>query len=143
MSTIIRRIIATVKAPKPVGPYNQAVALDRTVYFSGVLGLNKDSMKLVDGGAVAEARQALQNLGQLLEAADSSYDKVVKTNIFLTDMNDFSAVNEIYKESVNEIYKEYFKKDFPARSTFQVSKLPLGATVEIEAIAASGNVKTV
>ncbi|KAK9701577.1 Endoribonuclease L-psp [Popillia japonica] len=135
MSTIIRRIIATVKAPKPVGPYNQAVALDRTVYFSGVLGLNKDSMKLVDGGAVAEARQALQNLGQLLEAADSSYDKVVKTNIFLTDMNDFSAVNEIYKE--------YFKKDFPARSTFQVSKLPLGATVEIEAIAASGNVKTV
>ncbi|KAI4472219.1 2-iminobutanoate/2-iminopropanoate deaminase rida [Holotrichia oblita] len=92
-------------------------------------------MKLVDGGAVAEARQALQNLGQLLEAADSSYDKVVKTNIFLTDMNDFS--------SVNDIYKEYFKKDFPARSTFQVSKLPLGATVEIEAIAASGNVKTV
>lgn len=78
--------------------YSQAVALDRTVYFSGVLGLNKDSMKLVDGGAVAEARQALQNLGQLLEAADSSYDKVVKTNIFLTDMNDFSAVNEIYKE---------------------------------------------
>ncbi|KRT83656.1 hypothetical protein AMK59_3531 [Oryctes borbonicus] len=135
MSSVVRRIIATSKAPRPVAPYNQAVVLDKTVYVSGVLGLNKDTMKLVDGGAAAEARQALQHLGHILEAAGSSYANVVKTNIFLNDINDFS--------SVNEAYKECFKKDFPARSTFQVGKLPMGANVEIEVIAASGDVKTV
>ncbi|GJQ84156.1 hypothetical protein Trydic_g2835 [Trypoxylus dichotomus] len=135
MSSVIRRIIATSKAPRPVAPYNQAVVLDKTVYVSGVLGLNKDTMKLVEGGAAAEARQALRHLGNILEAAGSSYDSVVKTNIFLNDINDFS--------SVNEVYKEYFKKDFPARSTFQVGKLPMGASVEIEVIAASGDVETI
>lgn len=77
---------------------SQAVVLDKTVYVSGVLGLNKDTMKLVEGGAAAEARQALQYLGYILDAADSSYEKIVKTNIFLNDINDFSSVNEVYKE---------------------------------------------
>lgn len=132
---IVRKIICTAKAPKPVGPYNQAVAIDRTLYVSGVLGLNKDTMKLVEGGAPAEAKQALTNLGHILEASGTNYANVVKTCIFLNDINDFTAVNEVYQS--------VFTKDFPARSTFQVGKLPLGAKVEIEAIAATGDVKTI
>ncbi|XP_066992196.2 rutC family protein UK114 isoform X4 [Anabrus simplex] len=135
MSKAVRKIICTASAPKPVGPYNQAVRVDNTVYVSGVLGLNKDTMKLVDGGALEEAKQALINLGKILEAADSSYGNVVKTTIFLDDINDFAPINELYKE--------YFKPPFPARSTFQVGKLPMGAKVEIEVIALSGEVQTV
>lgn len=77
---------------------SQAVVLDKTVYVSGVLGLDKDTMKLVDGGAAAEARLALKHLGCILEAAGTSYDNVVKTNIFLNDINDFASVNDVYKE---------------------------------------------
>ncbi|XP_068081282.1 rutC family protein UK114 isoform X3 [Anabrus simplex] len=145
MSKAVRKIICTASAPKPVGPYKdcfcmggetgQAVRVDNTVYVSGVLGLNKDTMKLVDGGALEEAKQALINLGKILEAADSSYGNVVKTTIFLDDINDFAPINELYKE--------YFKPPFPARSTFQVGKLPMGAKVEIEVIALSGEVQTV
>ena len=74
------------------------MVLDRTVYVSGVVGLNKDTMKLVEGGAAEEARQALQSLGHILEAAGSSFDKVVKSHVFLNDINDFGAVNEVYKK---------------------------------------------
>ncbi|RZB39747.1 ribonuclease UK114, partial [Asbolus verrucosus] len=132
MSTIIRKIISTSKAPRPVAPYNQAVLLDKTLYVSGVLGLNKDTMKLVEGGAAVEARQALKSLGYILEAAGSSFDKVVKSTIFLNNIDDFAAVNEVYKD--------FFTKNHPARSTYQVGKLPLGANVEIEVIAAVGEV---
>ncbi|XP_015518128.1 2-iminobutanoate/2-iminopropanoate deaminase isoform X1 [Neodiprion pinetum] len=132
---IIRKIISTTRAPKSAGPYNQAVLVDRTVYLSGVLGLDKDSGKLVDGGAAGEARQALVNMGCILKEAGSDFEKVIKTTILLNSIDDFSAVNEVYKE--------FFTKDYPARSTFQVGKLPLGAKVEIEAIALTGEVKTV
>ncbi|XP_022920865.2 rutC family protein UK114-like [Onthophagus taurus] len=135
MSKVIRKIICTAAAPKPAGPYNQAVILDKTVYVSGVLGMNKDTMKLVEGGAGPEARQALKSLGFILEAAGSSLNKVAKTHIFLNNINDFAAVNEVYKE--------FFKSDFPARSTFQVGKLPAGASVEIEVVAGVGDVVTV
>lgn len=78
--------------------YSQAVVLDRTLYVSGVLGLDKDTMKLVEGGAAAEARQALKSLGHILEAAGSSYEKVVKSTIFLNNIDDFAAVNDVYKD---------------------------------------------
>jgi 2-iminobutanoate/2-iminopropanoate deaminase len=78
--------------------FSQAVQLDNTLYVSGVLGLNKDTMKLVEGGAAAEAREALCSLGHILEEAGSSYDNVVKSTIFLNNIDDFAAVNEVYKE---------------------------------------------
>lgn len=122
-------------APKPVGPYNQAVQVGETVYVSGCLGMDKDTMKLVAGGAAAEADKAIQNLEAVLKAANSSLSNVVKSTVFLDDMNDFG--------NVNEVYKKYFKEPFPARSTFQVGKLPLGAKVEIEVVAISGILETV
>ncbi|KAF5273294.1 hypothetical protein FQR65_LT04716 [Abscondita terminalis] len=135
MAHLIRKIISTSKAPKPVAPYSQAVVWDRTVYVSGVLGLDKDSMKLVSGGIAAETRQALVNLGHVLEAADSSYAKVIKATVLLKDMADFGTVNEVYKE--------FFKSDYPARTAYQVSHLPLGANIEIDVIAGTGDVSTI
>ncbi|GJQ88051.1 hypothetical protein Trydic_g12973 [Trypoxylus dichotomus] len=125
--TTCKRIINTSNAPQAVGPYNQAIVFDKTVYVSGCLGLNKDTMKLVEGGVKAETKQALTSLGHILQAAGSSYANVLKTTVYLGNIDDFAAVNEVYKE--------FFAKDFPARSCFQVAKLPLGARVEIEAIA--------
>nr|CAD7458269.1 unnamed protein product [Timema tahoe] len=134
MSKVSRKIISTLSAPKPVAPYNQAVQVDRTLYLSGVLGLDKNTNKLVTGGIVAEARQALENLGKILNASDSSYENVVKTTILLNDIADFG--------SVNEVYKEFFKEPYPARTAYQAGKLPLGANVEIEVIAIVGEVET-
>ncbi|KAF7282709.1 reactive intermediate imine deaminase A homolog UK114 [Rhynchophorus ferrugineus] len=133
--TLTRKIINTNNAPRPIAPYNQAVLLESTLYVSGCLGLDKDSMKLVEGDVTVETRQALKNLGHILNAAGSSFDKVLKTTIFMSDINDFAAINEVYKE--------FFTRDYPARSAFQVGKLPLNARVEIEAVAAVGNIKTI
>ncbi|CAK9801460.1 RutC family protein UK114 [Anthophora quadrimaculata] len=131
---IIRRIISSSLSPTPVGPYNQAVLVDRTLYLSGVLGIDVQTKKLVEGGAAAEAHQALVNMGNILKEAGSDYDRVIKTTIFLQNMNDFGGVNEIYKN--------FFKGKYPARSTFQVAKLPMEAQFEIEAIAVTGEVET-
>ncbi|XP_049819478.1 rutC family protein UK114 isoform X2 [Aethina tumida] len=131
----VRRIISTNKAPVPIAPYNQAVVLDNTVYVSGCLGVDKDTNKLVEGSVADEARQALRNLGHVLEAAESKYENVIKSTVFLNDIQDF--------QQINEVYKEFFKKDFPARSAFQVGKLPMNARVEIEVVAAVGNVKVI
>ncbi|XP_043256373.1 2-iminobutanoate/2-iminopropanoate deaminase [Colletes gigas] len=131
---IMRKIITSSLSPKPVGPYNQAVLVDRTVYLSGVLGMDIKSQKLVEGGAAAEARQALINMGHILKEAGSGYDKVVKTTILLNNINDFAGINEVYKE--------FFTENYPARSTYQVGKLPMGAQIEIEAIAVTGEVET-
>ncbi|GJQ82736.1 hypothetical protein Trydic_g19745 [Trypoxylus dichotomus] len=125
--TIAKRVISTPNAPRAVGPYNQAIVFGDTVYVSGCLGLNKDTMKLVEGGAVAEAKQALISLGHILEAAGSSYANVLKTTIYLDNIADFHAINEVYKE--------FFHQHYPARSCFQVGKLPVGAKFEIDAIA--------
>ncbi|KAJ8924545.1 hypothetical protein NQ315_000693 [Exocentrus adspersus] len=113
---------------------SQAVVVDNLVFLSGVLGMDTN-MKLVEGGTAAEARQALKNIGHILEAAGSSYKNVIKNTVMLNDIKDFAAVNEVYKE--------FFKKDFPARSCYQVGKLPLEANVEIEVIAIVGNARTV
>ncbi|CAH1968267.1 unnamed protein product [Acanthoscelides obtectus] len=133
MASLIRKIISSSKAPGPVAgaPYNQAIVFNNIVFCSGVLGVDKDSNKLVDGGAEAQAVQALKNIGHILEASGSSYNNVIKSTIMLRDINDFGTVNEVYRK--------FFTKEFPARSTFQVGKLPLDAAVEIEVIAAVGN----
>merc|ERR1711962_316452 len=128
-----RIIYSTVKAPAAIGPYSQAVQLDNVVYLSGQIGLDPGTMQLMDG-VEDQARQALENLGQLLRLAESSFEKVLKATVFLADMNDFAAVNKVYQE--------YFTKDFPARAAVQVATLPLGARVEIEAVAVSGPLET-
>ncbi|XP_037961221.1 rutC family protein UK114 [Teleopsis dalmanni] len=135
MATLIRKLICTTNAAKPVAPYNQAVVADRTVYVSGCLGLDKNTMQLVAGGAAEQTEMALKNMEAVLVAAGSGVDKVVKNTIFVKDLNDFGTVNEVYKK--------VFSKDFPARSCVQVARLPMDALVEIECIALTGAVSTV
>ncbi|EDL08846.1 heat-responsive protein 12, partial [Mus musculus] len=130
MSSIIRKVISTTKAPAAIGPYSQAVQVDRTIYISGQVGLDPSSGQLVPGGVVEEAKQALKNLGEILKAAGCDFNNVVKTTVLLADMNDFGTVNEIYKT--------YFQGSLPARAAYQVAALPRGSRVEIEAIAVQG-----
>lgn len=130
MAAIIRRIIHTAKAPAAIGPYSQAVVVDRTMYVSGQLGMDPASGQLVEGGVQAQARQALVNMGEILKAAGCSYENVVKTTVLLADMNDFT--------NVNDVYKQFFNTNFPARAAYQVAGLPRGGLVEIEAIAVLG-----
>uniref|UniRef100_A0A2M4C3U9 Putative ribonuclease n=1 Tax=Anopheles marajoara TaxID=58244 RepID=A0A2M4C3U9_9DIPT len=132
MSSIIRKVISTKKCPKALAPYNQAIVADRTVYCSGVLGMELDTLKLVPGGAAAQTAKALEHLTNLLNEAGSGIDKVVKTTVLLGDMNDYATVNEEYKK--------VFSSSFPARTCYGGVKLPLGAAVEIEAIALTGAV---
>ncbi|MDE6960528.1 MAG: RidA family protein [Lachnospiraceae bacterium] len=121
-----KEIVFTEQAPKAVGPYVQAVREGNIVYCSGQLGIDVDAGSLAEG-VEAQAHCSMKNLGAVLEAAGSSYKKVLKTLIFLTDMNDFAAVNKIYES--------YFDGDYPARSCVQVAALPLGGLVEIECVA--------
>ncbi|XP_003965914.2 2-iminobutanoate/2-iminopropanoate deaminase [Takifugu rubripes] len=130
MSAVIRRIINTTNAPAAIGPYSQAVLVDRTMYISGQLGMDPASGQLVGGGVQAQTRQALVNMGEILKAAGCGYDNVVKATVLLADMNDFNAVNDVYKQ--------FFTANFPARAAYQVAALPRGGLVEIEAIAALG-----
>ncbi|XP_042542045.1 2-iminobutanoate/2-iminopropanoate deaminase-like [Dipodomys spectabilis] len=134
MSSLIQKVISTTKSPRPIGPYSQAVLVDRTVYVSGQVGLDPSSGKPVPEGVVEETKQALTNMIEILKAAGCDFTNVVKATVFLTDMNDFGTVNEVYKQ--------FFKSDFPARSAYQVAALPIGAHVEIEAIAIQGPLTT-
>lgn len=122
-----KKIISTAKAPGAVGPYSQAIVAGNFLFTSGQIPLDPATGDLVTGDVAKAAERSLENLKAVLEEAGSSFDKVVKTTVFLTDMNDFAAVNEVYGR--------YFTKDMPARSCVQVAKLPKGATVEIELIA--------
>jgi len=124
---VSRRAIETSGAPRPVGPYSQAVAVGDLVFTAGQLGLDPATGQLVAGGAAAEAGRIMENLVAVLKAAGLGFEDVVKTTIFLTDLADFKAVNEVYAR--------YAGAPPPARSTVQVSGLALGARVEIEAIA--------
>jgi 2-iminobutanoate/2-iminopropanoate deaminase len=119
--------INTKSAPAAVGPYSQAVVVDGFVYTSGQIGLQPESGKLVPGGVEAEARQVVDNLTAVLEAAGSSLGRVVKTTIFLADIDDFKRINAVYADAMGE--------HRPARSTVQAGALPLGARIEIEAVA--------
>ncbi|XP_077598883.1 2-iminobutanoate/2-iminopropanoate deaminase isoform X2 [Stigmatopora nigra] len=130
MSTLIRKIINTATAPAAIGPYSQAVLVDRTVYISGQLGMDVASGQLVQGGVQAQAKQALVNMGEILKASGCNYSNVVKTTVLLADINDFN--------DVNEVYKTFFSSNFPARAAYQVAALPRGGLVEIEAVAVLG-----
>lgn len=121
-----KEIIATTKAPGAVGPYVQAIKANGMVYCSGQLGIDPATGKLAEG-VEAQAHQSMKNMGAILAEAGCDYSSVVKTTIFLADMDDFAKVNEIYKS--------YFGEEFPARSCVQVAKLPLGGLVEVECIA--------
>ncbi len=116
----------TDKAPAAVGPYVQAIGTEQFIFTSGQLSLNPENGELITEISAA-ARQSLENVKAILEEAGSSMDKVVKCNVYLADINDFAAVNEVYKE--------FFTDHKPARSAVQVGALPLGGVVEIEAIA--------
>lgn len=116
----------TEKAPAAVGPYVQAIGTEEFVFTSGQIPLNPENGELVTEISAA-ARQSLNNIKAILEESGSSLDKVIKCTVFLADINDFAAVNEVYKE--------FFNDHKPARSAIQVAALPLGASVEIEAIA--------
>jgi 2-iminobutanoate/2-iminopropanoate deaminase len=123
-----KQVIRTENAPAPFqgAPYNQAIVVGELVFVAGQLGL-KPGDTAVEGDITQQTEQALTNLKAILEAAGSSLDKLVKTSVFLTDLGDFAAMNEVYARSVGDRP--------PARSTFQVAKLPSGAVVEIEAVA--------
>uniref|UniRef100_A0A182N7Y7 Uncharacterized protein n=1 Tax=Anopheles dirus TaxID=7168 RepID=A0A182N7Y7_9DIPT len=132
MSSIVRKVITSKKIPKAVAAYSHAIVADRTVYCSGMLGLDVDTLKLVPGGAGPQAAKALEHITNLLAEAGSGIDKVVKATVLLGDMNDYAVVNEEYKK--------VFSSSFPARTCFGGMKLPLGAAVEIEVVALTGAV---
>jgi len=126
----VRKVVHTDRAPKAVGPYSQGICAGDYVFTSGQVGLDPATGKMVEGGTTAQARRIMENLRAILEAANSDFSKVVKVTVYLSDINDFSAFNEVYSE--------YFPSDPPARSAFQVAALPLGALVEIEMVALAG-----
>ena len=126
-STEGKESVFTSKAPKAIGPYSQAIRIDKLVFASGQAGLDPHTGELVSGGIEAETRQVLTNIKNVLEASESSLDAVVKTTVFLIDMAEFPRMNAVYAE--------FFPKEPPARSTVAVAALPKGARVEIEAIA--------
>lgn len=122
-----KSIVETGAAPKPVGPYSQGVALDGWVWTSGQVALDPETGKLAGSDAAAQADRTLRNIAAILQAAGSSLERVVKVTVYLTSMDDFA--------SVNAVYARYFPNAYPARVCVEVSRLPLGALVEIDAVA--------
>jgi 2-iminobutanoate/2-iminopropanoate deaminase len=123
----MKRIIKTSNAPAPIGPYNQAVEVNNTLYVSGQIAINPADGNLVMLNILREATQVLENISAILKEAGYSFSDVVKTTIFLSDMNNFSAVNDVYAN--------YFTDNFPARETVEVAGLPKNVNVEISVIA--------
>ena len=122
-----KKIVVTNKAPKAIGPYSAGVTTGHLVFTAGQLGMNPETGQLVEGGIKTQTQQALKNLKAVLEAAGSNLGLVVKTTVFLKNINEFGLMNEVYGT--------FFTENFPARSAFQVAALPKGAHVEIEAVA--------
>ena len=118
--------IVSPKLAPPVGPFSQAIRADGFIYFSGQVGQDPATGKLVDGGVLAETEQVFKNLAAVLEAAGKSFDDVVRAGVFLTSMGEFAAMNGVYAK--------HFGQPFPARTTIAVAGLPLGANVEIDLI---------
>lgn len=124
----MKKIIKTENAPKPIGPYNQAVIAGNYIFISGQIALNPVNGELITDEIKKETTQVMENLKAILSEVSLNFENVVKTTIFLSDMNDFSSVNEIYGSYLNN-------STAPARETVQVSKLPVGVNVEISMIA--------
>jgi 2-iminobutanoate/2-iminopropanoate deaminase len=124
----MKKIIFTEKAPAPIGPYNQAVLKGNTLYTSGQIAIDPATGELVTGNITAETTQVMQNMKAVLEAAGMTFENVVKTSIFIMDMNDFGAINTVYASYFDE-------KTAPARETVQVAGLPKNVNVEIAMIA--------
>ncbi|MCR5396626.1 MAG: RidA family protein [Lachnospiraceae bacterium] len=122
----MKNIISTDKAPAAIGPYSQAVEIGGIVYTSGVIPVDPATGNIPEG-SVAQAEQAFTNMKNLLEAAGTSMDKVLKTTVFIKEMNDFGAINEVYAK--------YFPEPYPARSCVEVARLPKDVMLEIEVIA--------
>lgn len=126
-----RESIQTDAAPQAIGPYSQALQAGPFVFLSGQIGLEPSTGQLIAGGTTAEAEQILRNLRAVLQAAELDLGDIVRTTIYLVDLNDFTTVNEIYGR--------YMQEPFPARATVGVAALPKGARVEIDAIAVAKN----
>ena len=124
----MKKIISSKSAPAAIGPYSQAVEANGMLFISGQLPIDVATGAFVEGGVKEQTKKSLENIGAILSEAGMSFENVVKTTVFLNDMNDFAAMNEVYAA--------FFTSDCPARAAFQVVKLPNGALVEIEAIAA-------
>jgi endoribonuclease L-PSP, putative len=123
----MKQVINTEKAPVAIGPYSQAIKANGFVFISGQLPVDPQTGEFVAGGVQEQTQKSLENLQAILAAANLSFDHVVKTTVFLKDMNDFATMNEVYAK--------YFTKDCPARACVQVAKLPKDALVEIELVA--------
>jgi 2-iminobutanoate/2-iminopropanoate deaminase len=121
-----KQIVSTNKAPGAIGPYSQAICIDKFVYTSGQIPVDPATGE-VPANVEAQAEQSLKNLKAVLEAAGTDMDHVIKTLVFIKDMNDFAAINEVYSK--------FFTKDFPARSCVEAARLPKDVLIEIEAIA--------
>ncbi len=119
--------ISTEKAPQAIGPYSQATGFDRLIFTSGQIPLVPETGEIVIGDVAVQTAQVLNNLKAVLEAAESGMDKVIKTTVYIKNMNDFPVINRVYET--------YFSQPFPARSTVEVARLPKDVLVEIEAIA--------
>jgi 2-iminobutanoate/2-iminopropanoate deaminase len=126
----MRKVIATEQAPAAVGPYSQAIQAGELIFTAGQLGLDPATGAFAGKDVASQTRQAMENIAAILTAAGTTLDQIVKTTIFVADMGDF--------QTVNAVYAEFFASDPPARSTVEVSALPLGGRVEIEVIAVVG-----
>lgn len=123
----MKQVIHTDKAPAAIGPYSQAIQIGQLLFTSGQVPIDPETGAIVEGGIQEQARQSLNNIKAILNAAGTNMGAVVKTTVFLQDMNDFAAMNEIYAQ--------FFQEPYPARSAVQVARLPKDVLVEIEAIA--------
>jgi 2-iminobutanoate/2-iminopropanoate deaminase len=127
---IVREIIKTERAPAAIGPYSQAVRAGGFIFASGQIPLDPETGQFVEGGVAEQTEQVMRNLTAVLKAAGTGLESVVKTTVFLADMNDFATMNEVYGR--------YFKENPPARATVEAARLPRDARVEIEVIALAG-----
>jgi 2-iminobutanoate/2-iminopropanoate deaminase len=126
----VRQAVSTPSAPKAIGPYSQAIRAGSLLFVSGQVPIDPATGHIINGDIAAQTHRVFQNIGEILKAGGASFDHVVRTTVFLADMNDFSAMNEAYAT--------YFTAPAPARATVQVSRLPKDARVEIDVIAAFG-----
>ena len=124
---MLKKIIQSKEAPEPIGPYSQAIQLDNLIFTSGQVAIDPETGNLISGDVKVQTKRVLENLLAVLKEAGASFDTVVKTTIYLKQMDDFAVVNEIYGG--------YFKRSLPARSTIEVARLPKDVLIEIDCIA--------